>query len=964
MVNKNNFFILKEITMRKIINKIILSGLSCLLLFHITLLNAQQPDLAQDTVVVSPTTTQNPTEVVDFGLGKIQKSLNVTSSVSTLNADEIEIYSNVFSKENALYGKLSGLAVLQNGGEPWNRNPDMHIRGLGTLGNRSMLTVVDGVIRDVDFVNINEIESISVLKDASALALYGQRGANGVLVVTTKQGDYNSFNVDVSYQNGLVQPVSLPGFVDAYNYALAVNQANRLDGRLTDIYSQNELDYFQSGSAPLLYPNVNWVDEIIKPSALASNLNAQFRGGGESVRYFVSLNYQTEEGLFNYGNYDARYNSQLGYDRFNVRSNLLIDMTETTKLNIGLSGLLADRNYPAAGISNIMTAIYRTPALAYPVKTLENNWGGTSLLTNNPAALIGATGYRQDFERGFVGNVGLTQDLGLIVKGLSFSANVAYDNTSVLREGETRTYSYQSTQPVLDDNGDILDVIMTSFGLEQDLVTYDPNFNQVDLYEYAAGRFNLDYNLSWGEQNTFSASAIYNMDHLSRNGQNNTFKHQDIVAYSSIGIGNKYFVDASFSASGNSRLQPGSQFAYYPAVSAAWILSNESFLEENSLLSMLKLRASWGLSGNGLIDLYLYDEQFVGGGGYWFNGQTSSSGLGSDRLPTENLKPETAAMTNIGADIGLFDKLALAVDVYKERRTNILVPDFANTAGVLGYENPALRNEGIVENSGINIDLSYQNSVGEFRYWIKGTFAYNRNEIVEQLEQFRPYDYMYRTGNSIGQYYGYESVGFFEDENDIANSPQQLFADVSPGDIKYQNQNEDNVIDENDLTAVGNSWFPEIYYGGTIGIAFKGFTISADFQGTGNHSMYLNTQHIYRGLYENRNLSEYVYNNSWTPETASSATFPRLSLNDNPNNNRVSGIWLRSADYFKLRMVNADYSFPESISSKIRLSELTVFARGFNLFSNDDFELMDPEEIRLNRYPTLRSFHFGVKIGF
>ena len=922
---------------------------------------------------VEPADTSHINKQVDIGLGYTQEIEGMSMAISTVSGSKIQKNSKAFTAQNALYGQLAGLIALENGGDPWNRDASLMIRGTHTLNHNGIIVIVDGFERNLSSIAIDDIETVSVLKDAAALATYGHRGANGVLVVTTKRGKYDSFNVDLEYQYGVVQPFRLPEFYNAHDYASAVNQANRLDGNTTDIYSPVDLDYYKKGSEPRLYPNVDWVDHAYRQAAPTNKLNARFYGGGKAVKYYISMGYQAEDGLFNYTEEDDRYNSQLNYDVFNIRSNVDIDLTKTTKFSIGIGASLSSMRYPGMSNGNeensvkpIVNKIYNTPAAAMPVYSVNNVWGGTNQYSQNPAAMIGGSGYRDDFRRELISNFNLTQDLSKYVDGLSVGASLSVDNSASFYEGKTKSYEFEEVSLIHDESGNLINYTTKLLGYEGDLIDYDyknGNFNELWQYRRSAFRANVDYENKWGENNTIFASAFYNQDMYSASWQNNTFYHQDVVGLVNLGFNEKYYVSATMAYSGSSRLEEGSRFAFYPSVSGAWILSKEDFLSGSKALNLLKLRASWGLAGNDNMDLYLFEEKYSGGGKYWFgDNYIVNNGLREHRLPSENLKAETANITNVGLDVQFFNKLSLTVDGFYEKRSNILVDSEGGISGVLGVT-PSKQNAGVVNNMGTDASFSFNDNIGEFKYYIGGNITYVKSEIEEQLEPFRPYDYMKRTGNPVGQFFGYEALGFFRDEADIAASPAQMFSQVRPGDVKYKDQNGDNVIDQFDVVSIADSWKnPELYYGFNLGFEFKGFGANALFQGIMNQSVNLNTSSVYQPLANNTNISEFS-RNSWTPETHGTATLPRLSLYENANNTQNSDIWITKGDYLKLRNLEVFYKIPEKISAKAKLSKAKVFVRGTNLFSIDNVEMLDPEAVGVT-YPTLSSYHLGLSVSF
>ena len=900
----------------------------------------------------------NSDRQVHLGFGRVSEPEQVTSAIDVMYASELA-KSSLHNPEESLYGQLTGLAVLQNGGEPWSRSPDMYIRGRGTFNNSAMLVLVDGFERGLSSLSIGEIESVSVLKDGAALAMYGQRGANGVLLVTTKVGEYNSFHVDVSLDRGMYSPFRMPEFLDGYGWARTVNEASALDGN-PFVYSEWDLQDFQSGDQPYFFPSVNWIDETFRDQGTMTNFNTSFSGGGASVTYFVTLNYQNEQGLFDNTTLDDRYNSQLKYNRFNFRTNLKIDLTRTTKFMVNVAGVIDGRKEPGARVSGIMDALYSVPSGAFPVESINGVWGGTEYYGNNPVALVSSTGLRQPGSRGINADGRLVQDLGSWLPGLSAEVALAYDNQVAFWENKTRDFLYESvTVSRNPETGAIVDTTIARYGSDTDLNASD-NFGGQQRHATIYGK--LNYSTSW-EQNELNLSLLYHQEKRVNDGQYNTFLHQNMVAFARYGYANRYFIDGVISYNGSSVLPPENRFGIFPSISAAWLVSREDFLSGSSVIDLLKLRASWGLSGNDRMEYNLYDQGFFGGGGYFFTDNNNNyGGIREGQLPAMGLTYEKASKYNLGFDLEMIEKLQLSAELFYEMRTDILASGNGSVPSLIGVT-PPVANVGEVENKGAEASLMWQDEIGSLRYHLGGVFSFARNKILEMNEDFRPYDYLRETGNPVGQQFGLESVGFFADEEDIANSPAQLFSDVRPGDIKYRDQNDDQVIDELDRVPLGYAGgYPEMYFSSTVGFEFKGFGVEALFQGATNQTIFLNTKSVFWPLRGQTSISTFSADR-WTPFTAESATLPRLSLLENANNYQKNDIWLTENDFLKLRRLEFYYNFSSRLLDNINMKSARIYVRGMNLFSIDMIDVMDPEQIGVT-YPTLTSWHAGISLGF
>jgi TonB-linked SusC/RagA family outer membrane protein len=894
--------------------------------------------------------------LLNIGYGQSVFQNELGSSLSTVDADRIS-KSSALNPENALYGLLPGLAVLQNGGIAEGRSPDMFIRGRGTMNNANILVLVDGFERPLSSLSTAEIQSATVLKDAAALAEYGQRGANGVLLITTKRGQNNALKVDVSYQNGLNQAFRLPEFYGANDYANALNEARINDG-LQPRYSSEDLTAFKSGNSPNFFPNVNWNKEVLRDYGTNSNFNATFVGGKDRIKYFASLNYQSESGLFNHTDNNI-FSTQQKYGRMNFRTNLDIDLTKNTLFRINVGGNIYNANRPGTAANNIFNALYTIPSAAFPVKTINNIWGGTNIYSNNPVAGSTASGYATTHSRTLLFDFSIKQDLDQIVKGLSAEIAASYDNSATYWDGKSKSYQYQTTAIQRDAATNAITATYTNYGLETALSPFSSLGGQ---WRHANLWGKLNYITSWG-QNTLNAMALYQQDKSVDNGQYNTYLHQSMVGNANYNYAQKYYATLSVSYSGSSVLPANDRFGLFPAISGAWLLNKESFLVSSKMVTLLKLRASWGITGNDLMSPNLAEQGYYSSGGYFYtNNNTANGGTYEGQLATQQLTYEKSYKANFGIDANLWGKLDATVDAFYDKRKDILVSMSGKISSAIGVTAP-VQNLGITANKGIELSLNWKDKIGSFNYHFGGQLSFVRNKIIEMAENYQPFDYLKRTGNPIGQVYGMQVIGFFKDGNDIASSPKQLFSIVKPGDFKYKDQNGDNVINEQDNVPIGyNTTNPEAYYSFNLGFDYKGFGIEALFQGTAHQSVYLNTQSVFWPLVNNKTISAFS-DNHWTPTTANSATLPRLTTIDNDNNFRSNSTWIENGSYLKLRSAEVYYDLPKTIIEKLKLDKARIFVRGMDLFSIDKVKVMDPEEIGTG-YPTLKTFYLGINVAF
>ena len=903
---------------------------------------------------------------VNSGFGITKSTDEITTALDLVYSDKLE-KSSLLNPSESLYGKLKGLMVMENAGEPWNREPSFFIRGLGTTGNNRILVLVDGFERSISSLALQDIDNVTVLKDGTDLAKYGLRGANGVILVTTKRGQKNSFNVDVSYDRGWNVPTRKPKFLDSYGYANAVNQASALDGT-APVYSDLDLRDFKSGLSPFSHPNVDWWDETLENYGITNNLNTSFYGGGKSINYFVSLNYQNERGLIDNSNLDARYDSSVKYDRLNFRTNLDIELTKSTKFYVDASGYIGGQNEPNARLrnnsegdfpNNIMNGIYSIPAAAFPVKTQNGEWGGTNIYGNNPVAAATSTGISKPNYRTLFANGRLVQDLSGWVKGLSAELAVAYDNYASFFENRTKTYLYENVPYTRDSNGEIVFGTPQQFGTDADL-NYSDSFG--DQVRQATGIAKINYETKWNE-NHLSASALYQEDKRVNDGQYNTFLHQIFMGSASYSYKNRYYIDGVLSYSGTDILPKENRFGLFPAVSAGWIVNRENFLKNSKIINFLKLRGSWGMSGNDIMSPNLDEQAFNAGGTYYFGvNNTTNAGIREGRLAASGLTYESSEKMNVGLTMEMFKDLSISFDAFRDKRTDIIVSTAGTVPTLIGVT-AASENAGEVLNKGFEGSIMWKTQTGKLKYFIGGNFTYAKNKIINMNEEFQPFPYQSETGRSIGQQFGLQSLGFFQNQADIDNSPKQLFSPVRPGDIKYKDQNGDNVIDAFDTVALGYSnRNPELYYAINLGFEMEGLGIDMLLQGAANETVYLSTKSVFWPLVGQNNISEFSAG-AWTPETAATATLPRLTMLANDNNYRRNDIWLTSGNYLKMRQFELYYNFPQYLTKKVKMDKAKLYARGMNVFSIDNVKVADPESIGVN-YPTLASYHLGIKIEF
>lgn len=912
-------------------------------------------------------------ETIDVGANRTFNRHESTAAVSTAYSEEFNKRSSQ-SISNSLFGHGLGLTALQNATSTGlTADPTFYVRGLQSLSASNPLVLVDGLERDMSLVSPEEVESVSILKDAAAVALYGYKGVNGAILITTKRGKYNTREITFTYDHIMNTQSRRPEFVDAATYASAVNEARGYEG-LSARYADAEIAAFrrEPGSHqrlyPYLYPDVDWMDETFKDRGVSNKYTIEFRGGGAKFRYYTMANLITDKGYVKEANMNDGYSTQNMYSRANLRTNLDIDLTPSTKLKLNLLGTLSESRVPGA-TANLWDMIYSIPAAAFPVRTEDGSWGGSTTWagTLNPVAQSQGAAYSKGHSRSLLADLTLSQDLSSLLKGLGASFRISYDNYSNIMEDHSKTYAYAGYATSWKDNGPFYSTI--SGGESSEMASGAEINNWARQFNFAGS---VDYNRSFAKWDVYSQFK-WDYEYRDTFGLNTTIYRQNVSWYNHVGFSNRYYLDLALVGSASSLLAPGHKWAFSPTVSASWVLSEEKWLKDVSWVNFLKLRASFGvinvdyLPKDGSDTVYDYWDQIytTTGTQYKFNSSYDSE-FGSTiigRLATVNSTHEKAYKYNVGMDATLFNSLNVTAEGYYQRRKDIWVSSDGKYTDVLGMDAP-FENAGIVDSYGMEVGLNYTKRLGDMVFNLGGNFTWNRNEIKEQLEEPRLYDNLVQTGNRLGQVYGMVAEGFFKDADDVTNSLTQNFSKVVPGDIKYKDVNGDKIIDANDKAAIGYSTLaPEIYYSFHLGAEWKGLGVDVMFQGTGNYSAILNTKSMFWPLINNTTLSSHYYENRWTPENQN-AKYPRLSSQSNANNYQTNTIWLADRSFLKLRNAEVYYKFPKALMKKTKvLGSAKLYVRGTDLFCADHIDVADPEAYGVTT-PLNKSVIVGITIGF
>lgn len=911
-------------------------------------------------------------QTIDVGANKVFTRAQSTASVSVIANENVNRRSSK-NIGNSILGQGNGLVSLQNAGLYSTVNPTFYVRGLQSLSGSTPLILVDGIERDIDLVAPEEVENVTILKDAAAVALYGYRGANGAIQITTKRGQSETKSVTFTYDHVFNFLSNKPKFIDGPTYAAAMNEAYANEGRGVR-YTADEVAAFQSGLYPDLYPNVDWVDETFRNTGANNRFNIEFRGGGSKFRYYTLINLLSDKGFIkNFSQDKYTYSTQDKYVKANARANFDIDLTPTTLLKANLLGVLTESSQPGSQ-ANLWNMVYTVPSAAFPIQTADGMWGGNATWagTNNPVAQSTDAAYYKVHKRSLFADLTLQQDLKYWIEGLSFTSRLGYDTYSNIIENHSKTYVYGQPTGITWNGGVPTASSVFTGGADSEMGTgssteiwnrrfhFDAAFNfdrQLNENNYVYSQLKYDYEFS-----DYSTGA--------RAGVNTTVYRQNVSWFTKYAFANKYIADLALVYSGSSRLAPGTKWSFSPTLSLAWVLSNENFLKDNPTINFLKLRASAGIINADYLpgdNVWTYYKQayVMDGVTYVFNsGYDSEFGrtyLG--QMATADPTHEKAYKYNIGLDATLVGGLNIEIDGYYQQRKNIWVDAAGKYTAVLGLTAP-YENDGEVNTYGFEISADYTKKFGDVTFNVGGTFNFNKNEIKEQAEEPRVFENLVRTGNPLSSTYGLKAIGLFRDEADIANSPTQTFSTVYPGDIKYEDVNGDQKIDANDVCKIGYSTAcPEIYYTFHLGAEYKGLGFDAMFQGTGRYSAVLNTAGYYHGLVSNTSLAQHVYDNRWTPANPN-AEFPRLSSTSNANNYQTSTFWLRDRSFLKLRNVEIYYNFPKTLMEKTKfMNAAKLYVRGIDLLCFDHIDNVDAESYGAVM-PLTKSVAVGLQVTF
>ena len=916
-------------------------------------------------------------EVVAYG---VQKKVSVTGAISSVKGEELT-KTPTGSISNMLSGQMAGLTTVQYSGEPGSDAANIFVRGQATWNQSAPLIQVDGVERSMNDIDPNEIESISILKDASATAVFGVRGANGVVLITTKRGKEGKAKISFTTSSSIIAPTESIKMANSYQYATFYNQINTGDG-LNPTFSDEIIQKFKDGSDPVRFPSVDWVDYCLKDMTLQTQHNVNISGGTDRVRYFISAGAYTQGGLFK--EFDLPYNLSYQYNRFNYRSNLDIDVTKTTTLSMNIAGNVnnASKPYTGQGSAGMLINMYYSTPFSSPglvdgkLVNASTDYPDLRMpFTGGSGMGYYGGGFMRTSNNTLNADVQLKQKLDFITKGLSFHIKGSYNSgfTSYTQaSASVATYT-----PVLQEDGTIA---YKKYGQNSQLKYEDKDpAKSRDWYMEAA----LNYSRKFGDHNV-TGLVLYNQS--KRYYPGGTYDdipsaYVGFVGRATYDYKTRYMAEFNVGYNGSENFAPGKRYGLFPAGSIGWIVSEESFFKPlKKVINYFKVRASVGMVGNDNNGnnrfLYLPDAYILNDDGYFFGTNAGNKKPGAYEASKSNADVtwEKSVKQNYGIDFSILnEKLNISLDYFKENRRDILSsPDYM--PGILGMVLPIM-NVGKTENKGYEFQLKWNDKIGDdFRYWANFNLSFARNKIVYKNEIEKNEDWLYETGRTIGSRLIYKFWGYY-DETAEARYQEEFgrpIADhglsLQPGDAVFADLNSDGVIDGDDASRdLGYVDTPEYTAGLNLGFSWKGWDFTAQFTGAWNVDRMLSEFRQPLGDTQNKGLLLYQYENTWRSSADTyTAKFPRISKLAQANNYRASDLYLCDASYLRLKSVELGYNFNMPFMKKIKMNQCRLYVSAYNLFTLTDFMWGDPESRQSDRpnYPLTRVINLGLKVGF
>lgn len=931
-----------------------------------------------------------------------QKKESVLGSISTIKPSELKTTSSNLTTGFA--GKLAGVVAYQRSGEPGQDNAEFFIRGVTTFGTgkANPLILIDNIeltSSDLSRLNPDDIASFSILKDATATALYGARGANGVILVTTKEGTEGSMKLSFRIENSFSAPVKEIDVADPITFMKLHNEAVRTRDPLAQLpYLESHIAAREQGLNPYVYPVVDWKDMLFKDYTTNQRGNLNISGGGRVARYYIALSYAKDNGILSVDPVNS-FNNNIQLNKYTVRSNVNMNLTKTTELAVRVSGTFDSYQGPLAGGADMYTKSIKANPVLFPATYLPDqahqyanhvlfgNYGNGGEYMNPYAEML--RGYKESEETAVLAQLELKQNLNFLTKGLK--ARLLVNATRNSYFDLTRAYQpFYYSMGSYDKYTDTYTLTALNPDTGTDYLGYSQGGKLVSSSIYLES--SLSYDRIFSKKHSVSGMLVYTIREF-KTGNENTL-HESLPARNmglagrfTYGLLDRYFVEANFGYNGSERFDRNNRWGFFPSGGLGWVVSKEKFWTNSSfskVVNLFKLKGSYGLVGNDNIseDRFFYlSEVNMNNSGNSFSFGTdfnnTYNGISISRYANDKIGWEISHKLNLGVEMKLFDNLEIQADYFTERRTNIL-QDRADIPTTMGFQAIPKANLGEAKGSGIDMSVDYSLIINK-DWWmtIRGNFTYASSEFSKYEEpDYSSTPWLSRIGAKISQPWGLIAERLFVDQADVLNSPKQQFGEYMAGDIKYKDINKDGIIDNRDRVAIGYPTTPEIIYGFGLSIGYKSFDFNCFFQGSARSSFIINPGKItpfvqpsdvaMAGKKGNNALLQFIADNHWSEENQNVyALWPRLSATAIANNNQSSTWWLRDGTFLRMKSAEIGYTLPRNLASKVRLQNMRIYASGTNLFNLSSFKLWDSEmgDNGLG-YPIQRVYNIGLQLSF
>jgi TonB-linked SusC/RagA family outer membrane protein len=921
--------------------------------------------IQKDSLIVKSNNSSKKVELLYEG----RDISKITGAVSSIQGNKVARIGGT-NRLNSISGLVPGLVILQNEGLPGNETSRVYIRGQNGFGvsGTQALVLVDGYETEISNVNPYDIESITVLKDAVSTAMYGMRANNGIILITTKRGREGNIQVNLHSSASYIKPTKQISFLGAADYARLYNEALVNEGKPAR-YNEEDILAFENQSNPYRLPDNRYINDFVGNNSWQIQNTLDVSGGSERAKFLILISYLNNSGLFSTDEDVNAYSTNTSHQLTDVHSNLNFRVGEKLSINFDMKAKIGKERYPGAYINTYMedfyALLYNTPPMAYPIFNPDGSLGGTTDYRQNIYGLLNNSGYSLKNHTYMLGDLDFTYDLDDIFKGLSVIGRFAYRNFNDHIIDRSKLFAVYELIDLPDSLGGVTYNKIGENTSMQSVNNWGPNNN------YYNGEFGFAFARNLG-QSQLSSRLFLDRQYFRPSTTLLPNIYQGLKFSLFYNYNTRYLLDFVLSVNGNNQFPENNRYGIFPAVGLGWIVTNENFFQNSQIINFLKLRFSAGKTGNSFnpysdaTPYFAYMENYEltsNGYPYGTNAGTYYQGFEQTQIPNPAITWEECFKFNAGFDMKLLsNRLFITADYFIENNNNILVQN-ANS-GILGanFWYPA----GKVENKGFETQIGWQKLSGDFRYYITANVTFVENKILEQREEDRAYEWMVRTGNPVGSQFGYVFDRYFTEEDDFSTLPDQsLLGKVMPGDLKYQDLNGDNIINENDQKIIGKSSVPETYFGLNMGLEYKGFGLDILFQGMTNVEQYFNGAMIFEFSGGRGNVTS-THLNRWNPGDGQDAGYPRLGIQDVSNNRVKSDYWIKDISLIRLKSAQLTYSFDENFVKNVEwVRKFEIYLSGYNLFTWSGVDLFDPEtSANGQHYPITSYYTLGFNIGF